>query len=254
MLRVDRDKSDYLELLNEQIEFMVNACEQYDKGKFNSAKLLATYIRTIVHQTRSSTSLLTHLEKQNSMKFYTTSFTPKNAVYFLSMVFMCVTSKKGTTNTIVNEPIFLPIFKPKEYLGNRWIQFGNWWNQKIMISDHLTFTRSEMIRFMANQDGGAHVDDGVVEKYYKIAKATESMFYLTNKPLDQDPNQKGEAYKYLHFAIVRQIAHELIFSLIREFELDVKYNPTNKHHLQNAISISDVQNFCIVKGGRIEYL
>jgi hypothetical protein len=253
MLRIDREQSDYIELLTEQVDFMIEACEKYDQGKFNSAKLLATHIRTIVHQTKSSTSLITHLEKQNSMKFYNTSFMPKNAVYFLSMVFMCVLGKKDETNKIVPEPIFLPIFKPKEYHGNRWVDFSDWWNKKVIISDHLTFTRSEMIRFMANQDGGTHIDDEVVEKYYKISKANESMFYYSNKPFSHDPYQKGEPYKYLHFAIVRQIAHELIFSLIKEFNLKVKYNPTNQYHLQNAISISDAQNICLVEGTRIEY-
>lgn len=253
MLRINREKSDYIELLKEQVDFMVDACEQFDKGKFNAAKLLATNIRTIVHQTKSSTSLLTHLEKQNQIKFYNTSSMPKKAVYFLSMVFMCVAVKKVPTQVLEYEPIFLPIFKPKEYHGSRWLEFDKWWNRKIIISDQLTFTRSEMVRFMANQDGGTHIDDGVVEKYYKIAKATESMFYLTTKSLDQDPYQKGEPYKYLHFAIVRQIAHELIITLDKEFQLNIKYNPTNEYHLKNAQSISDVQNFCLVEGDRIEY-
>ncbi|MCT2535704.1 hypothetical protein NC661_06470 [Aquibacillus koreensis] len=253
--RIKREQSDYIDILKEQVEFMVEACEKYDNGKFNASKQLATYIRTLVNQTRASTSLLTHLDMQNKMKFYNTSFLPKNAVYFLSMVFMCVIrTKDKSTNKIISEPIFLPIFKPKKYLGNRWMGFDEWWNKKIIVSDHLTFTRFEMIWFMANQDGGTHVDEGVVEKYYKISKATESMFYLTNKPIDQDPYQKGIPYKYLHFAIVRQIAHELIFSLIREFNLNVKYKPTNQVNLQNAVSISrDVDNFCVVKGSSIEY-
>lgn len=249
MKRIERDKEDYLELLKEQVEFMIDACEQYDNGKFKSAKLLATNIRTIVNQTPSSTSLLTHLEKQNGMKLYNTSFMPKNAVYFLSMVFMCVTGKQERTP----EPIFLPLLKPKEFHGNRWIDFNKWWNKKIILSDHLTFSRSEMIRFMANQDGGTHVDDEVVEKYYKISKATESMFYYSTKSLAQDPYHKGEPYKYLHFAVVRQIAHELIFTLNREFNLNLNYKPTNHQHFENAISVSDVQNFCLVKGSSIEY-
>jgi hypothetical protein len=253
MSRIVREESDYLDLLHEQVEFMVDACEQFDKGKFNSAKLLATYIRTIVHQTQASTSLLTHLNRQRSIKFYNTSFTPKNAVYFLSMVSMCVLGNKDENNKIVPEPVFIPVFKPKNYLGNRWLEFNKWWNKKVIISDHLTFTRSEMIRFMANQDGGTHVDNEVVEKYYKIAKANESMFYLTTKSLDHDPYQKGEPYKYLHYAVVRQIAHELIFSLTKEFNLNIRYIATNQFHLERALSVMDAQNICLVEGTSIEY-
>jgi hypothetical protein len=251
--KIIRNSSDYIELLKEQIEFILQACEQYDNGKFVSAKLLATYIRNLVHNTELSTSLLVHLQKQNTMKFYNTVDAPKNAVFFLGMVIIADVLKVVNAQSTSYETIFLPAFKPKILHSKKWIDFNTWWNQKIIVSDRLTFTRAEMIKFMANQDGGAHVDEKVTEKYYKIVKATETMLYTTQKPLSEDPYQVGEPIKYLHYAVVRQIAHELILSLIKEFQIAVDYHFSN--NFQQIINIlnPNLPNFCFVQGKKIEY-
>ncbi|PKM42871.1 MAG: hypothetical protein CVV03_09425 [Firmicutes bacterium HGW-Firmicutes-8] len=46
------------EHLREQLEFLELSAESYDRGKDGEAKRLASTIRVLVHETRSSHSLL----------------------------------------------------------------------------------------------------------------------------------------------------------------------------------------------------
>lgn len=237
-------------MLLEQLEFLIDSCNNYDKGKFNYSKQLATNIRVLVHQTPYSASLLNLLQRQRNMQFCSTASFPKNAVYFVSTVFptQIITNKNGYKKV---EPVFLPILNSNKSIHKKWVDFDSWWNQNILISDQLTFSRREMILYMSNKDGGTHVDPGVIEKYYKVSKATESLFYLTNNSIIDDPYQKGEPFKYLHFAVVRQIAHEIILSIRKEFNLRPSYNPTNKYNLNGRIE--NPSEFILVKGSKIEY-
>lgn len=247
---VPRDPFDFIESLIEQVGFLVDACDKYDHGNFHYSKQLAMHIRALVHQTSNQTSLLTHLNKQDIMKFGSTASFPRNAVYFLGLVFPTDIRITNTDCPPRIEHVYLPSLNANKEVHNKWVDFDTWWNQKIIISDQLTFSRKEMITYMANKDF-VHVDENIVEKYYKISKATSSMFYATDKPLSEDPNQLGEPFKYLHFAVVRQITHELILSIRKEFNIRPSYNPTNKYNL-NGRNVNP-QEFILVKGTQIEY-
>lgn len=245
---VPREQSDYYESLLEQLEFLIDDCDSYDRGKFNRSKQISMTIRNLVVTTGSSTSVLTHLKRRESMKFCSTASFPKNAVFYLGMVFpISVTKKDGSITHI-----YLPFLNSNKSVLKKWVPFERWWHQKVIIHNDLTFSRYNMIDYMANQDGGGHVDSDVVEKYYKISKGTESMFYATDKPLDIDPYQKGEPFKYLHFALVRQIAHELILSIRKEFKLKISYNPTNFYNQGNK-RIGNPTDILVVQGDKIEY-
>ena len=48
--------------------------------------------------------------------------------------------------------------------------FEDWWNEIIFDDTKNKFTRRDIITFVANQDGGAHVDDELHEKYAMLGK------------------------------------------------------------------------------------
>ena len=70
------DKSELLEHLNEQIYFIEKCIEDYDKNEIE-AKRVATHIRTLVHDTSNSVSLLKKLNSKEIMFIDTNA--PKNA-------------------------------------------------------------------------------------------------------------------------------------------------------------------------------
>jgi hypothetical protein len=58
--------------LKEQIEFLRRGAKSFDEGSMAEGKRLAVVIRVLLHDTKSSTSLLKHLGKKDIL-FYDTS-------------------------------------------------------------------------------------------------------------------------------------------------------------------------------------
>lgn len=250
---ITRDNDDYLESLHEQLDFLIDSCEKFDMGKFHYAKQIAKDIRVLVHQTRDSTSLLTWLGKQNSMNFCSTASMPKNAVYFISIV-------TPTNRIVLNdsgqqsiEHTFLPILNSNKTLGKKWINFENWYNHPVLVCKPTSISRKDIILFLANKDGGAHVDSYVDEKIYSLSKGINSLVYASNKSLEEDPYQTGEPFVNLINAAARQIAHELILSIRKEFGIRPSYNPTHKYLLRGG-TLQNIHEFMVCEGPQIEYL
>lgn len=245
------DSHDYMDSLLETLEILIDICEQYDNGKYKQAKMLAVNIRTLVHQTGSSTSLLTHLERQETMKFYNTVNRIKNAVYYLGMGMPAQMRSLNVVSINRVENTFVPIFKPAQLFSPKWLSFEEWWCQTIIVSSEASFTRKEIVLTMVNKDGGGHYDKKVEEKYYNLAKGITSMLYATNASIEDDPHVQGEPYLNLHYALVRQISHELILSILKEFNLSLKYSPFySERIIQGSMN---TQGLSIVEGDKVEY-
>lgn len=58
---------DFKAHLFEQLDFLRSSIASYDAGKEHEAKRLSVPIRTLVHNTRRSTGLLTHLGVQHQL-------------------------------------------------------------------------------------------------------------------------------------------------------------------------------------------
>lgn len=245
---IDREEHDYTESLTEQLDFLVNNCKMYDQGKYNYAKQIALNIRVIIFDSYSSTSVLTHLGKKESMQFCSTAPFPKKAVYFNELT--TTIDRFNESNTI--EHTFIPILNANKEHGKKWVDFETWFKQKILVSNPDSFTREDMLRYMANQDGGGHIDAYIQEKYYKISKGIESMLYTAPVPLEEgNPFYLGKPYLNLHFAVIRQIAHELILSIRKEFGIRPNYNPSIKNY-NNGKEVK-MSGFMITEGDKVEY-
>jgi hypothetical protein len=59
--------------LHEQMTFLRGSAESYDAGDFSEAKRLATTLRLLLHDTKKSRSLLTHLGLKNKLRFVDTA-------------------------------------------------------------------------------------------------------------------------------------------------------------------------------------
>ena len=228
----------YLEQLEQQVSMLIDSCHAYDSGKFYQSKNLSNNIRTIVKDVKNPTprtrtkSLLFHLNCKNSMKFYNTGFEAKSAIININLVGIVSVPKKLPTANKQIDNIYLPLLNSSKEIDVRWLSFDEWWNSNIIVYNsenmNISFTRELMVLTMAEQDGGTHVDaiDQVEINYHELATATKSLF------VNVDTNGKESPVINLHYATVRQIAHELIISLKKEFNFNIQYNPTNKQNLR----------------------
>lgn len=203
MANIVRTQSDLDLLLGEQLDFLKLSCTSFDKGFEGEIKRLAVSVRVLVHDTGESKSLLSLTNKKN-INFIDTSepYDDKNILSHSALVQIHM-SKHGA--------------KPKAHLDDdikpTGIGFDAWWNGIVLVdAEKNEFSRKDIVLYLANKDGGAHVDPEIDEKYHAL-RNKNSLGWIT--VLGDGREIAGEDHVP---ATMRQIAHELIKSL------DATYN------------------------------
>ncbi|WP_273128942.1 hypothetical protein [Bacillus weihaiensis] len=247
----------YLTQLTEQVSFLIDACNSYDKGNFAQAKMMSAIIRTIVkdpenpRRNNKTKSLLTLLNKKN-MLFLNTGFEVKNPKINVNLVGIATIPSKLPLLTKQFDNIYLPLLNDSEKIDVKLLSFEDWWNSQIIYveSENSTsiFTRKRIVLTMAEQDGGSHVDshEDIDPEYLELATAAKSFFINIDRFGNESPIIN------MHFALVRQIAHELIVSLIKEFNIHLEYQPTNEFNLNGLPKEVIKQPVMMVEGTKFE--
>lgn len=225
----------YLTGLQEQVNFLIDACHAYDKGSFVYAKQMSAIIRTLVKdnpRNKQTVSLLTSLGVKDSLKFYNTAYSAKDPAILLNLVGVFRHYKPLLA---VNESsIYVPMFDETGLVDVQWIDFDDWWELDVIVCrDHVnnfSLSRKKIILTMAEQDGGVHVDsfDKMDEVYKGIITCTSNI--LTHV----SPNGVSIPIQFLQYALVRQIAHELIVTLSTKYNIFSSYNQTLEYILKGS--------------------
>lgn len=193
---------DFRQHLADCIGFLELSADSYDRGVEGESKRLATTIRTLVHDTRSSTSLLTHL-KMKGIEFLDTAHEnwSDNTMPYSGLVSM----QMG-----IGMPRYIPLLDSAK---GKLVGFDAWWNGIVFVDSHKhSITRKELVLAVANQDGGAHVDKVLDEKYGKLSRHNSLGWNVSHDGKHLGPLRAPE------LATVRQIAHELLKALKPGYE------------------------------------
>ncbi len=230
----------YHQQLQEQISLLILACESFDKGNFIAAKQMSAIIRTLIKDPEprggrktQTISLLKSLGVKESMKFYNTGYEAIDPEININLVGIATVPTTAPFSGGF-EHLYLPILDDSNLIDCKWLTFTEWWESKIIVSKtetrEIIFTRKKISLTMAEQDGGVHIDqfEKIDKDYRDISQATAHLFVGVNSDGAEVP------IKNLQYALVRQIAHELIVSIIHNFNLDIQYSPTNKTNLRGV--------------------
>jgi hypothetical protein len=185
--------------LKQQIYFLRSSAKAYDEGHTIEAKRIATTIRVLVHDTKNSKSLLTQLQKKD-IKYYDTALKPHpgNLLSTTGLVFFQIHNGKIT---------YVPRLD-NSHIQPRKVEFDQWWNGIVIVDKSGTqFNRGELILRMCNQDGGAHVDSELDNKYAALSRSNSVGWKLEHY------DGSEEDFKGIELASVRQICHEMLRSL-----------------------------------------
>ena len=152
-----RTRRELTERYAEQIDWMRASAERFDAGITSEAKRIAVVIRTLVHHTSASTSLLQQLEIQEGMRWKATV--------------PCIepTAEPGSGGlwaSVPNEPGYRPILGEYPHAMN----FTDWWSKPVLVTDAGPFTRSDFVLHLVNFDGGAHIDRNLPPKYESLSR------------------------------------------------------------------------------------
>lgn len=191
------------QFLAEQVEWLTASAEDFDSGKLHEAKRLAVVIRTLVHDTRLSRSLLTQLQLKDRLVFLDTAgAVNRNNLLPLTpmLIFRMTMTEDGPT------PSYEPILDngPPPPGGYRGLGFDDWWTMMVLRDAAMEeYSRRDLVLFLANKVGGAHVDPSTQERLDALARSETVGFSVG----DGEIERRIEEDPILPY--VRQIAFEL---------------------------------------------
>lgn len=187
---------DLINQWNDQLLFLESSAKSFDLGNESEAKRLALSLRILFHDTNNSHSLLNQLGI-NNLSFLSTCdcYSPGNLVSSWPLLVLEV-SPGGLR--------YIPLSDDSPNRHLFLLKFDDWWNQIIFDDKKNVFSRKDIILFVANKDGGAHVDPYWPEKFAELTKYNSLGF--------KDSNDNG-AKNNPAYVSIRQIVKEFFISL-----------------------------------------
>jgi hypothetical protein len=216
----------FKERLADQLRFLKTSCERYDEGDEREAVRIAVTLRVLFHDTKTSTSLLTHLNAKDKVTLYSVSRPPPpGTLEYRGM---------GRTTLVIT---------PKDYEVFRWVEpvlddeahphtamsVRDWWEMPVFVSStdgrlrlmgtlaestgkNVVISRNDIILGAANKDGGAHVDELLAPDYEFLAqigayRINEGEIELANGKVVQLPQVEN-----IHLLHLRQMGYEVLHS------------------------------------------
>ena len=185
--------------LSEQLQHLTNSCASYDSGHKSEAIRIATVVRVLLHDTISSTSLLSHLNAKGVLLLSTITGKPDPAMKYFHGMGMAREHSDGQRELIPSFALPLRSSIPAE----------SWWNETVFILETgEVLTRKSIVLAAANQDGGAHVDLNVNARYRALATDGAAGTYMR----DSGAGYVSASAIDAHLVALRQMGYELLNS------------------------------------------
>ncbi|WP_407728490.1 hypothetical protein ACJMCD_28625 (plasmid) [Priestia megaterium] len=204
---------DFIQHLIEQYDYLLTSVRAFDEEKkLHEAKRMATTVRVLIHDTKSSVSVLTHLNKKNIL--FCNSSIQDNIIQTDGSIIINTMQKPMYYEEIDLSGVQLYPNLDLNQSNESFVTFDHWWNQESILENGKgdKFTRKDIVLALSNKDGGAHVDMELKRNYGELTRGAstgETFKKGTHSP---------EPIKNPHLYTMRQITHEVIKTLKREFE------------------------------------
>ncbi len=201
-MEIELSNEELREHLKEQLEFIESSATSFDSGFESEIKRLAVSVRVLVHDTDKSTSLLSLLNQKN-IDFVDTSypFDETNKVSHSGLVQLSLGNRPSKPLPILDDGPFF-----------RKASFDLWWNGIVFVDNIKNeFSRKDIVLSLANKEGGAHVDNKLDKKYSDLRKNNSLGWFDGTIDGKQTPSADQVP------ATMRQIAHELLKTLMKDY-------------------------------------
>ncbi len=223
MAKRRRTPAELLALLDDEVYFLESTAQRFDEGKHIEAKLLATRLRVLLHQTNQSHALINQLGLQDQLTWVDTAgvFEPDNLSPTSGLTLSKITVGEGGKYVprceVPPHPDRRIRTKNGQYFesGTR-ISFADWWtNSVIRDTESREFSRQRLVLALANHEGGAHVDPEVKAAYAALVESNSLGWVVLGGSSSAPEPFSGNPV----MASVRQIAHEALESICQQREV-----------------------------------
>lgn len=226
--RVARDRSDLQVQLSEHIRMLIKHCRSYDLGEAAMAKPMASVLYQLLFSGQrpgSNVALLGELGTLDSMKFFGTAKKPRPTdlgVYGLTYLMQNFgRSGDGWELGVGHTPFLSPAIG--SVLEVELLPFDTWWEEIVIVipNDKMergaTFSRKQLVQSVTDTDGGRHTDTSLTPGYHKLTRG---------HGIGIGVNINGEMVypQGVAQASIRQIAHEVLLSLMTGFPVQMEGN------------------------------
>ena len=152
--------------LARQLGFLERSVAAFDSGHHQEAIRIGTTVRVIFHDTRSSTSLLRHL---NALNVLVRSEAPDRSRQDAQLAGKRILGEFSWSLAQFSLKGFLPCTDKSG--PHRFIEAPQWWRETFAHMEGINYTRKAVVLWAVNKDGGAHVDDELVPEYEQLKSA-----------------------------------------------------------------------------------
>lgn len=227
MTKIARDPAEYEALVREQLRFLGTYGQLFDAGDASWAKPIAVALRVLLHTGGSNShALLQQSGHLASLRFYDSAGELDLTWNLIGNHPMAITRLTTGGGEGPGEARYVPPLDdgppPMRYslaqqvaafargqklprAAGFHLPFKDWWNAvAIRDSTNTDFTRKDLIRALANEDGGAHVDPALTATHHALARSN-SLGWAFNDGVDHEEKAMGSPIP----ASVRQIAYEV---------------------------------------------
>ena len=202
-------RNDLSEQLCEQINFIRKSCEHFDEGDPSEGKRIATAIRILVHDTSNSHSLLEQLEYKNKLQFVSRAEPYRTSYLKSNLEFRPTGPHLGLLNIQLGNqggPRYVSKFNS---VDARPMPFDEWWNETVLKdADDARYSRKKLVLFVANTDGGAHVDPEMDEAYEELSRKNHVGYEVAigGKPIQWHENPVLPSIRQIGYEILETLA------------------------------------------------
>lgn len=220
IVSIPRTQAETEQIGRDCLVYLQHLCEDYDNGNTFAIVLVAVLLRTLLKTKRrkkeeSSTISVFEQLGLHTMPFVDTS-TPKgvtsfwqlggniwNHTFLMQNVYGGLLIKKVTNKDNGLNLDFLPLLDANK--NSRTLPFEEWYQGVVFESKEYSFTRENCIEYVADKDGGAHLDRNIPMDYHTFRQPTALQVLVDGQlaVFNQNPV----------YVSVRQIAWEVLESL-----------------------------------------
>jgi hypothetical protein len=200
MARTSRGTAGLVKALRDQQTLLRSACRGFDEGSHPEAQNIAGRLRVLLHDTKLSHSLLGQLGVKERLPYLDTSSAELPPEVIHMGAGLCMISAQLGPGGHSKYAAPLGIQAPdREHPPQA---FVDWWAEPVVDDDHgRPISRRQFVLWLANEEGGMHVDPSVDDTYTELSAAGVSRFA---PPEGSDPR-----FRDLVAPTVRQIAYEV---------------------------------------------